>query len=96
MRKTPNSEMRFCYASKDVFEKSFDEKSERILSTEMIEDVEKLPENIILLNSLKKSELKDLKNIFVEYLPLKEKIRLKKLFQDGETIYSDEAVREIL
>ena len=91
-----NSETRFCYASNDVSEKNFVEKSEQILSAEMIEDVEELPENIVLLNSLKKSELKDLKNIFVEYVPLKEKIRLKKLFRDGETIYSDETVKEIL
>lgn len=91
-----NSGTRFCYVSNDNFEKIFAEKSEQLSDAEIIEDVEELPENIVLLNSLKKSELKDLKNIFVEYLPLKEKIRLKKLFQDGEMIYSDEAVREIL
>ena len=91
-----NSGTRFCCVSNVDFEKDFAGKSEQLSDVEIIENVEELPENIVLLSSLKKSELKDLKNIFVEYLPLKEKIRLKKLFQDGETIYSDEAVREIL
>ena len=37
-----------------------------------------------------------MQNIFVEYLPIEEKMKLKKLLTDGKKIYSDYSVNEIL
>lgn len=55
-----------------------------------------VPENIIFLENSTKKDRKNAKNIFVEYLPIEEKIKLKKLLTDGEKIYSDYSVNEIL
>ena len=64
--------------------------------TEFIKNSVSIPENIVFLNTLKKKELKELKNIYVEYLPLEEKIRLKEKLDKGELIYSDYSIVEIL
>ena len=45
---------------------------------------------------MKKKDLKELKNIYVEYLPLEEKIKLKEKLDKGELIHSDYSVVEIL
>jgi len=38
-----------------------------------------------------------LKNIYVKYLPIEEKIRLKKVLEEtSETIYCDNSIEEIL
>lgn len=55
-----------------------------------------VPKNIVFLENSTKKERKNAKNIFVEYLPIEEKIKLKKLLTDGEKIYSDYSVNEIL
>ena len=47
----------------------------------------KIPKNVVFLDTLNKKELKDLKNIYVEYLPLENKVEIKKLLKKGENIY---------
>ena len=88
-------EKRFCVIinSKDFMVKTDD------LDRNNIEEIDtkiEVPENIIFLENSTKKERKNAKNIFVEYLPIEEKIKLKKLFTDGEKIYSDYSVNEIL
>ncbi len=88
----------------DLFENSKTEseekKSEIIdtfnLQTEFIKNNISIPENITFLNTLKKKDLKELKNIYVEYLPLENKIKLKEKLDNGEPIYSDYSVTEII
>ena len=63
---------------------------------EFIKNSISIPENIVFLNTLKKKDLKELKNIYVEYLPLEEKIKLKEKLDKGELIHSDYSVVEIL
>jgi len=55
-----------------------------------------VPENIVFLQDSTKKERKNAKNIFLEYLPIEKKIKLKKLLEDGEKIFSDYSVNEIL
>ena len=55
-----------------------------------------VPKNIVFLENSTKKERKKAKNIFLEYLPIEEKIKLKKLLEDGEKIYSDYSINEIL
>lgn len=55
----------------------------------------KIPKNVVFLDTLNKKELKDLKNIYVEYLPLENKVEIKKLLKKGENIYSDTSITEI-
>ena len=88
-------EKRFCVIinSEDFMVKTDD------LDRNNIEEIDtkiEVPENIIFLENSTKKERKNAKNIFVEYLPIEEKIKLKKLFTDGEKIYSDYSVNEIL
>ena len=64
--------------------------------TEFIKNSVSIPENIVFLNTLKKKDLKELKNIYVEYLPLEDKIRLKEKLDKGELLYSDYSVSEII
>ena len=66
------------------------------VQTEFIKNNISIPENIVFLNTLKKKDLKELKNIYVEYLPLEEKIRLKEKLDKGELIYSDYSIMEIV
>ena len=88
----------------DLFEnskiESEEKKSEIIdtfnLQTEFIKNNISIPENITFLNTLKKKDLKELKNIYVEYLPLENKIKLKEKLDNGEPIYSDYSVTEII
>ena len=88
----------------DLFENSKTEneekKSEIIntfnLQTEFIKNNISIPENITFLNTLKKKDLKELKNIYVEYLPLENKIKLKEKLDNGELIYSDYSITEII
>ena len=88
-------EKRFCVIinSKDFMIKTDD------LDRNNIEEIDtkiEVPENIIFLENSTKKERKNAKNIFVEYLPIEEKMKLKKLLTDGEKIYSDYSVNEIL
>ncbi len=55
-----------------------------------------VPKNVVFLENSTKKERKKAKNIFLEYLPSEEKIKLKKLLEDGEKIYSDYSINEIL
>ena len=55
-----------------------------------------VPENVVFLQDSTKKERKNAKNIFLEYLPIEKKIKLKKLLEDGEKIFSDYSVNEIL
>ena len=88
----------------DLFENSkieSEEKKSEIISTfnlqtEFIKNNISIPENITFLNTLKKKDLKELKNIYVEYLPLENKIKLKEKLDNGEAIYSDYSVVEII
>lgn len=88
----------------DLFENSkieSEEKKSEIsntfnLQTEFIKNNISIPENITFLNTLKKKDLKELKNIYVEYLPLENKIKLKEKLDNGEAIYSDYSVVEII
>ena len=88
----------------DLFEnskiESEEKKSEIIdtfnLQTEFIKNNISIPENITFLNTLKKKDLKELKNIYVEYLPLENKIKLKEKLDNGEPVYSDYSVVEII
>lgn len=88
----------------DLFENSkieSEEKKSEIISTfnlqtEFIKNNISIPENITFLNTLKKKDLKELKNIYVEYLPLENKIKLKEKLDNGEPIYSDYSVTEII
>jgi len=78
-----------------------DEKKSEVVNnfntqTEFIKNSVSIPENIVFLNTLKKKDLKELKNIYVEYLPLEEKIKLKEKLDKGELIHSDYSVVEIL
>jgi len=71
-------------------------------NTELANNIEEIdtkievPENIMFLENSTKKDRKNAKNIFVEYLPIAEKMKLKKLLTDGENIYSDYSVNEIL
>lgn len=88
----------------DLFENSkieSEEKKSEIsntfnLQTEFIKNNISIPENITFLNTLKKKDLKELKNIYVEYLPLENKIKLKEKLDNGEPVYSDYSVVEII
>jgi len=88
----------------DLFENSkieSKEKKSEIISTfnlqiEFIKNNISIPENITFLNTLKKKDLKELKNIYVEYLPLENKIKLKEKLDNGEPVYSDYSVVEII
>ena len=88
----------------DLFENSkteSEEKKSEIISTfnlqtEFIKNNISIPENITFLNTLKKKDLKELKNIYVEYLPLENKIKLKEKLDNGELIYSDYSITEII
>jgi len=69
---------------------------------------EKIPnDNVVVLIKLNldnlnifdltNEERKGLKNIYVKYLPIEEKIRLKKVLEEtSETIYCDNSIEEIL
>jgi len=88
----------------DLFENSKIENEEKKseisntfnLQTEFIKNNISIPENITFLNTLKKKDLKELKNIYVEYLPLENKIKLKEKLDNGEPVYSDYSVAEII
>ena len=88
----------------DLFENSkieSEEKKSEIISTfnlqtEFIKNNISIPENITFLNTLKKKDFKELKNIYVEYLPLENKIKLKEKLDNGEPVYSDYSVVEII
>ena len=88
----------------DLFENSkieSEEKKSEIsntfnLQTEFIKNNISIPENITFLNTLKKKDFKELKNIYVEYLPLENKIKLKEKLDNGEPVYSDYSVTEII
>ena len=88
----------------DLFENSKTESEEKKseisntfnLQTEFIKNNISIPENITFLNTLKKKDLKELKNIYVEYLPLENKIKLKEKLANGEPVYSDYSVVEII
>ena len=88
----------------DLFENSKTESEEKKseisntfnLQTEFIKNNISIPENITFLNTLKKKDLKELKNIYVEYLPLENKIKLKEKLDNGELIYSDYSITEII
>lgn len=88
----------------DLFENSKIENEEKKseisntfnLQTEFIKNNISIPENITFLNTLKKKDFKELKNIYVEYLPLENKIKLKEKLDNGEPVYSDYSVVEII
>ncbi|RRD38457.1 single-stranded-DNA-specific exonuclease RecJ [Leptotrichia sp. OH3620_COT-345] len=95
LEKKSDSE-RFCIFSNNILKKNLNDKLKNYFNTEIIDINIQIPENIVFLDTVKKSEFKDLKNIYVEYLPLEEKINLKELFQKGEIIHSDKSIVEIL
>ncbi|MDO5088285.1 MAG: single-stranded-DNA-specific exonuclease RecJ [Leptotrichiaceae bacterium] len=87
---------KFCIFSDNILKKNLNDKLQKSFNYEIINLDIKIPENIIFLDTVKKAEFKDIKNIYVEYLPLEEKIRLRELLQKEEIIYSDKSITEIL
>ena len=57
----------------------------------------KLDKNIVLLDALSDYDKKriNLENIYFEFLPFEEKLRIKKIFEKGEKVYGDDSVFEI-
>ena len=55
-----------------------------------------IPENVIIKTPKEIMKLENEKNIFFEFIPLKEKLKIKKLLENGEKIYSDKSIYEIL
>ena len=68
------------------------------IEEEIIELNQKINNNIIFLNDLPKEKIKNIKksNLFLEYLPIEEKLKRKKLLDQGEKIYSDYSILEII
>ena len=93
--KNKEVEKRFCVIvnSEDFMIKA--EKLDKSNIKELNIQIE-VPENIVFLQDSTKKERKNAKNIFLEYLPIEKKIKLKKLLEDGEKIFSDYSVNEIL
>ena len=93
--KNKEVEKRFCVIvnSEDFMIKT--EKLDKSNIKELNIQIE-VPENIVFLQDSTKKERKNAKNIFLEYLPIEKKIKLKKLLEDGEKIFSDYSVNEIL
>ncbi len=64
---------------------------------EILNFEKKKNDQIVYLADLTNEERKGLKNIYVKYLPIEEKIRLKKVLEEtSETIYCDNSIEEIL
>ena len=63
---------------------------------DIVENNIDIPKNVVLLNSLSKEDVKEYKNIYVEYLPLEEKINFKNTIENNKKIYSDNTIFEIL
>ena len=57
----------------------------------------KLDKNIVLLDVLSDYDKKriNLENIYFEFLPFEEKLRIKKIFEKGEKVYGDDSIFEI-
>lgn len=55
-----------------------------------------IPENVVLKTPKEIMKLENEKNIFFEFIPVKEKLKIKKLLENGEKIYSDKSIYEIL
>ena len=93
--KNKEVEKRFCVIvnSEDFMIKT--EKLDKSNIKELNIQIE-VPENIVFLQDSTKKERKNAKNIFLEYLPIEKKIKLKKLLEDREKIFSDYSVNEIL
>ncbi|AMD94911.1 single-stranded-DNA-specific exonuclease RecJ [Leptotrichia sp. oral taxon 847] len=74
-------------------EKEMERKNIAEISTDI-----KIKKNIIFLENLSKKDRKKLnpKNIYIKYLPFQEKIKLKKLLNEGKIIYSDYSINDIL
>ena len=89
------SDFSFLFSDNDtqIKEKSLNGEDE---NTEFIEEPPLIPGNITFLNTLKRKDAGELKNIYVGYLPLEEKLKVKKLLENGEKIYSDSSILEIL
>ena len=68
------------------------------IEEEIIELNQEINNNIIFLNDLPKEKIKNIKksNLFLEYLPIEEKLKRKKLLDQGEKIYSDYSILEII
>ena len=62
----------------------------------VIDNTIEIPSNVVFLEKLSKDEIKKAKNIYTKYLPIKEKIKLKKLLTNNEIISSDSNIYEIL
>lgn len=55
-----------------------------------------LPENIVIKTPKEIMKLENEKNILFEFIPVKEKLKLKKLIEDGEKVYSDKSIYDLL
>lgn len=55
-----------------------------------------LPENIIIKTPKEIMKLENEKNILFEFIPIKEKLKLKKLIENGDKIYSDKSIYDLL
>ena len=74
-----------------------DEKVIEKYRLKILDSKSKKSERIVYLSDLTNEERKGLKNIYVKYLPIEEKIRLKKVLEEtAETIYCDNSIEEIL
>ena len=55
-----------------------------------------IPENAIIKTPKEIMKMENEKNIFFEFIPIKEKLKIKKLLENGEKIFSDKSIYEIL
>lgn len=67
-----------------------------IKNIKIIENNIKLEKNISFLTPINKKNIKNNKNIYTKYLPIKQKINLKKQLENNEIIYCDNSIYEIL
>ena len=55
-----------------------------------------LPENVILKTPKELLKLENEKKILFDFIPIKEKIKIKKLIENGDSVYSDKSIYKIL
>ena len=82
-----------------ICEEKLREKAEKFENAEIAENkFEVYSKRIRFVNQIANEEKRKInnKNLYLEYLPIEEKIKVKALYDKGEEIYSDYSVSEIL
>lgn len=75
----------------EKYKNSFVEKNIEIIENKIL-----LENNIKLLSKIEKEEIKNTKNIYTQYLPIVEKMKIKEKYENNEEIYGDDSIFEIL